>query len=307
MLVIDQARPDEWVAAFELAYQRTPTSVRQLQVMQALHLLETGFLDPQGIWVARRGASVCGVQTCVPLGGASFLFWLPETRFVPGTADLVIEAALAWCREQKGKLAQAIVAPADAARAAPLLRHGFAHVAQILYLEHDLQALPAVPVSPLPVHCEPYGSANETPFRAALARTYESTLDCPELNGVRSIDEILASYQAARAGRQGPWWLIRAGDNPIGVVIITELSEAGVWDFSYIGIVPEHRGKGVARIAACRALAAAHAASAHQMVLAVDVRNSPARRLYQSLGFVEREIRDVYLHFLAGPPAPSPP
>jgi ribosomal protein S18 acetylase RimI-like enzyme len=301
MHAIDHARPDEWLAAFELTYQHSPPSVRHLQVAEAMRLLQTGFFDPRGIWIERRGGGVCGVQICVPLGGGSFLFWLPETR--RSNTDALVVAALAWCREQHGKLAQAIVAPADAVRVTPLVRHGFLRVTQLQYLEHALRDVPHQPVETL--CCERYSAGNATLFRETLARSYTGTLDCPELNGVRTVDDVLEGYEAARAGRRAPWWLLRVGEDAVGVVILTELPD-GPWDLSYVGIVPEHRRKGLARAATRRALAAARDARASQMLLAVDVRNTPARQLYLSVGFVPSDERDVYLHFLDNESAPGP-
>jgi mycothiol synthase len=296
MTVIDQARPEEWQAALELAYQHMPTAMRHARVVQMLHMLDTGELDPAGIWIARQRHAITGVQICWALHGCSFLFWLPEIRDARADKDALVQAALAWCRAQGGKLAQSIMPPADAGRAEPLLRQGFKRVTQLLYLEHNLQTLPAEATDGLGF--APFDGATEGVFRETLTRTYEGTLDCPELNGVRTIDEILAGYRAARAGRSGFWSLVRMRGAPAGVLILTELLEEGAWDLSYIGVVPEHRRHGVGRAATCHGLRIAHAAGAAQMVIAVDVRNDPARRLYASLGFVEADVRDVYLQVL---------
>jgi ribosomal protein S18 acetylase RimI-like enzyme len=294
MTVIDQARPEERPRALELAYQLTPGEARNLQVIHALQLLDDGVLDPAGIWVARDGTAITGVQICTPLHGASYLFWLPESR--GADKDALVQAALAWCRAQGGKLAQAIVPPTDAARAAPLVHQGFRRVTQLLYLEHSLSHLPPIPSSALAF--EPFAADNEATFRHTVARSYEGTLDCPELNGVRTIDEILAGYRAAVAGKLAGWWLVRIQCEPAGVLILTELAEDAAWDLSYIGVVPEQRRRGIGRAAICHALATAQAAGAARMLLAVDARNAPARRLYAALGFTQTELRDVYLCML---------
>lgn len=298
MIVIDQALPAEWPAALELAYQQTPGAARELQVVHALHLLDAAVLDPAGIWLARHNTAIVGVQICMPLHGGSYLFWLPETRGARADKDALVRAALAWCQVRGGKLAQAILPPADADRAAPLVRQGFRRVTQLLYLEHHLNVLPAAPADALVF--EPFDAANEPTFRQTLARSYDGTLDCPELNGVRTIDEILAGYRAPGAGKPAGWWLLRAGDEPAGVLILTAMSEDAAWDLSYIGVVPEHRRRGIGRVAVCHALQTAQVGGAVQMLLAVDVRNEPARHLYASLGFTQTELRDVYLHLLAG-------
>ena len=290
---IGQAEAGEWRTALEFAYRRAPGEIRSEQVRHALQLIDAGTIDPAGIWVARKGNAITGVQIAVPLGGAAFLFWLPEADD-PAQTDALVEAALHWCRDQGGKLAQAIVAPADAGPAAALLRHGFTRITQLRYLAHDLRNLPREPTTA--IRCEPLSDANEALFRQTLERTYEGTLDCPELNGIRTIDEILAGYRSAGHFHPDQWWLIRADEEPAGVVILTELPECTAWDLSYVGVVPEQRRRGIARAAVCRVLTTV-ADSVSELLVAVDERNQPARQLYADLGFRETALRDVCLHF----------
>ena len=127
--------------------------------------------------------------------------------------------------------------------AAPLVRQGFRCVTQLLYLEHPLSRLPAIP--PAAPTFEQIAVENEVTFRQTLALSYEGTLDCPELNGVRTIDEILAGYRAAVTGKLAGWWLLRIQREPAGVLILTELAEDAAWDLSYIGVVPEQRRRGI--------------------------------------------------------------
>jgi mycothiol synthase len=296
-LAIGPARPDEWPAALDMAYNRVAGERRHFQVIHALHLIDEGAIDPAGILVARWQEKICGVQVCVPLGGASFLFWLPATLLQSNPVSLengLIRAGLAWCRQRGGKVAHAILPPADAGAGTALVRNGFEHVTRLLYLGHDLHRPVGQPA--IDACFEEFSPANEAAFRDALAQSYDGTLDCPELNGIRTVDEILAGYRAGGAFRPDLWWLIRADGQPAGVVILTEIPEGPTWDLSYVGIVPEARRKGVARAATCRTVQAAHGAGVKDVVLAVDARNVPALRLYQSLGFVESEVRDVYLH-----------
>jgi ribosomal protein S18 acetylase RimI-like enzyme len=296
---IDQARPDERAAALELAYRHLPPEARRRQVEESLQLIASGTIDPAGIWVARRGNRLQGVQVCVPLGGASFLFWPPVADRV-AEADALVAAALAWCRAQGAKLGQLIVPPAEIGRTDPLIRHGFRRITQLHYLRHDLR-LQLPPPDPA-IRFEPPSPANEAAFRDVLARSYEETLDCPELTGTRTIDDVLAGYRRAGRFRPDCWWLIRAGETPAGVLILTELPDFAAWDLSYVGVIPEQRRRGVGRAAACHALASARAAGAPELLLAVDTRNTPARRLYRSLGFQEGDVRDVYLYFFAAEP-----
>ena len=184
--------------------------------------------------------------------------------------------------------------------AEPLCRHGFRLVTQLHQLTHDLTDVPPLPEMPL--RLLPMTPAREADFAQVLARTYTGTLDCPELNGVRTIAEILDGHRAQ--GRFDPemWWLACDGETPIGVVMLVELADAVTWELAYVGIVPEARRHGYGRALMVHALHALSRRAATAMTLSVDARNVPARALYNRLGFVEIDCSDVLLH-ISEPPA----
>jgi ribosomal protein S18 acetylase RimI-like enzyme len=115
------------------------------------------------------------------------------------------------------------------------------------------------------------------------------------VNAVRDLSEIIEGHQAQ--GRHDPerWWLAFERDQAVGVLITTELPESGTWDVSYVGVVPEKRGRGLGRELMRKALMEARAAAATQMTLSVDLRNQPAWNLYRSMGFETFDHREVYL------------
>jgi ribosomal protein S18 acetylase RimI-like enzyme len=119
-------------------------------------------------------------------------------------------------------------------------------------------------------------------------------LDCPEVNGVRTTDEVIAGYRAP-ATHDPSWWLALYGHTPIGVLLTTPVLDTGGWDLSYVGVVPEMRRRGLGSALIRKALAEAHRAKAAEITLSVDERNHPARHLYQRLGFRPYDRREVYL------------
>ena len=300
---IHVARPAEWSAAFTLALQHVPDDERPTRVANALSLLAVGEIDPAGIFVARTEAGLVGVQVCIPLRGASGLFWLPQVEPACADRDLanqLVQTALTWLRQRGAKLAQALLGASDLPSAKPLTDCGFQHVTQLDYLQHDLQALP--PASPASaVQLEPYAPANAVAFAQTLERSYEGTLDCPELNGVRTVAEVLDGHRAQGIWHPETWWLILVDNLPAGVVLLNELPDRDGWDLSYVGIVPEYRRRGLGEQATIRALQAVSDADGLTLHVAVDRRNHPARRLYEKLGFQRSGRREVFIHVF--PPA----
>jgi ribosomal protein S18 acetylase RimI-like enzyme len=137
-----------------------------------------------------------------------------------------------------------------------------------------------------------------TSFARTLERTYEGTLDFPELSNIRTVDEILTSYRANLLYRPEHWRLAILRGELAGVLMLTELEPLGGWDLTYIGIVPEQRQKGLGRMILDAALhIVAHAAGTH-LDVAVDARNLPALQLYAGQGFQLQSERRVCLSFL---------
>ena len=293
--VPEPARTEDWAPAFRLLFHYLPSEEGERRCANALHLLQRGELDPQGIFILRRPSGLCGALVCLPVPGHSALIWPPGTveERRGAVEDALLRHAAAWLRQRGVKLAQSLLSPEEAFLAEPLLRNGFTAVTSLGYMRHDLN---------LPLHClhlparlEYQTFADDAPFRQTLTRTYEDTLDCPEINGVRSIDDVLEGHRAQGAFDAERWWLVRDGEEPVGVLMMTEMPESGDWELAYMGVTPEARHCGVGREILLHALCAARAADAPAVTLSVDVRNQPAWKLYRSLGFEAYDRRLVYL------------
>ena len=130
----------------------------------------------------------------------------------------------------------------------------------------------------------PGGQASSVLFTQVVDRTYVGTLDVPELNGIRDSDNTLIGYAACLPESQRPWWILRSpnGEN-IGCLLLCPYSD--FVELVYVGLVPESRGKGYSRSIMKFAHDWTLERGVHRMVLAVDVRNEPAIRLYRWLGY----------------------
>lgn len=281
MLTITSLRPDDWSGAAALGER----------AQRALGLIANGLLDARGVVIA-RDEGIVGMQVCASLGGNAWMFWLPIGD--ESIVDALVQAGLSLARRGGGKLAQSILSVDEPAPS--LLRNGFQRVTTMRHLEHALIDLPPAPNLDLSFH--PYGPSSSAAFAATLEQTYQGTLDCPELCGVRTIDEILAGHRGE--GRFDPhyWWLVKEADRPAGVVILTELLDGITWELAYLGVTPSFRRQGLGRAMVLNALQTLRELPATRLTLAVDERNLPARRLYASIGFVETEANAVFLHFL---------
>jgi ribosomal protein S18 acetylase RimI-like enzyme len=294
----EPALASEWAPALRLVFQHLSPPERRQRELAALHLLRQGELDPQGLFVVRGPRGLDGALVCLSLPGAGGLIWPPGVAAHPqqtALEDCLLRNALAWLRGRGVKLVQALLAPEEEDLAAPLVRHGFARITDLWYLYHHRSTPLCGTDAPARLTFRAFSEADPLLFQETLLRTYEGTLDCPELSGVRSGEEVLAGHRAQGVFDPQRWLLALEEDRPVGVLLLTELPETGEWDVAYMGVVPEARRRGFGRELLLHGLAEARAAGVERVVLSVDMRNGPAWQLYRSVGFQPSDRRGVYL------------
>jgi ribosomal protein S18 acetylase RimI-like enzyme len=129
-----------------------------------------------------------------------------------------------------------------------------------------------------------------------LQATYTGSLDMPELEGARALDDILESHRAAGRFVAERWCLGHIPDKPeaAAVLLMAEVLGRNVWEVVYLGLTPAARGQGLGRVVIEHALELARDC-VPWLELAVDLRNTPALRLYEDAGFIARDRRAVHL------------
>jgi ribosomal protein S18 acetylase RimI-like enzyme len=130
-----------------------------------------------------------------------------------------------------------------------------------------------------------YPDCNPADFHATLVRAHDDSLDCPELHGLLTPEEMLAGYRDVAPDPAG-WWLAVVDNQPVGVLLMDGD------ELTFLGVLPESRWRGVGRGLLDRALERAPG-----LRLIVDARNTPAIRLYQSAGLQVVGAREVFLYF----------
>jgi ribosomal protein S18 acetylase RimI-like enzyme len=293
------AHPGEWAQAFALLFLDCEPVEREARVAQALRLFERGELDDQGIFVVHGPVGLQGAIACQWGPGNGGILFPPGV--LPGedrhaVEDVLVQQACAWLRGQGVRLAQALLTPEEKDRGAALDRNGACWITRLWYLRHHLQLPTSHLATPVRLRQEPYRSDTSALFHEVLERTWEGSLDFPEVNGVRSAEEFLAGYQErGSASCFETWWLVCEGRCPVGVIILVSCEKTRSLELAYLGVVPESRRCGFGREMLLEVLAEARARDAREVTLSVDVRNRPAWSLYRRLGFEPYECREVYL------------
>lgn len=299
-LVVEPAPPERQLAAFRLVFRDLAETERDVRVTNALRMVRAAELDPNGVLIARRGSQLLGALVCLPILGASGLVWPPRTVECEDRIEIedsLMQRGCEWLRQRGCRIGQALLADDESRYGSSLERNGLAHVTSLRYMHHLLDLPSAALDFPERLTYQTSDQCDPKVFAATLLRTYEGTLDCPEVAGRRTVEETLHGHRAQ--GRHDPkrWWLAWEGEHPVGVLMLAEMPEWEAWDVSYVGLTPEARGRGYGSELMRRALRAAQDDLAGQLTLSVDDRNTPALRLYERMCFQTFDLREVYLAF----------
>src|SRR5262249_18196923 len=108
--------------------------------------------------------------------------------------------------------------------------------------------------------------------------------DCPALNGMREMDDVIAGHMATGDFDPNLWWVLCQENQPMAVLLLSRVPQGSTMELVYLGILPEARGKGFGDFLMQRALATAFSDNRENLSLAVDSRNRPALRLYYRHG-----------------------
>jgi ribosomal protein S18 acetylase RimI-like enzyme len=271
-----------------------------------LNYAETNAVNLDGLW-SRVGADGRFEATvlAVPSPGRTAMVFASHPRSADqgtGIAELVDHA----CRQVAAwdvDLAQALLDPGETVERRTFEAAGFQELAVLSYLERPIsRPVPPVPKWPagLPVRVEAYRDELEADLATILERSYEQTLDCPGLYGLRRTADIIAGHKAT--GRFDPslWSLLFVDRQPAGVVLINAFPGHRTAELVYIGLAPFARGRGLGRPLLRHGLRLLHARHERSITLAVDQRNAPALALYESEGFRPAVQRVALIRSLRG-------
>src|SRR4051794_6512937 len=204
---VERCPPEARAAALQVLYRRIPEALRPRLIDEVLLEAASGLIDLSGLWVARGRAwasragwgppegRITGALLTQALAGRAAAVWAPEVEpsvWRGATATALVRSALDDLRARGFRLAQAVLDESAGRRGArDLARGGMPRVTELLYLERDTRIPLPAPVAGRSDSSSPrlrwrsFNPAHEAEFRTLLQATYASSLDMPELEGVR--------------------------------------------------------------------------------------------------------------------------
>jgi ribosomal protein S18 acetylase RimI-like enzyme len=256
----------------------------------------------EGLLEARRGLDRVGAAWFQVLAGRSALVWPP--RVVAGepaaTAGQLMAAGCELLARRDVRVANAILSTVAPEDDAVLRAADFAPLASLVYMACEESAFPqAQPAGRL--EFEPWGPAKEDRLARLVEATYEGTLDCPAMNGLRRTEDVLAGYRAAGTFSAERWLFARHEGRDVGCLLLGDYPAAGNVELVYMGLSPACRGKGLGKEICRHAQWLARQLGRLRLVAAVDAANVPAIGMYASVGLSVWDRRVVYLRSFRPP------
>ncbi|NIA21176.1 MAG: GNAT family N-acetyltransferase [Anaerolineaceae bacterium] len=297
---IRQVNDGELVAAARLVYPGLPEASRQarkaierapqrlgIDFRRQIVALDDGSVRGSCLYILSPGRSATVLQPELDRRCP-----LPDHRAAFAIREMILLAGRA-CREAGALLVQTLLDDSPEQPSGKLfIEAGFRHLALLEYLE--------MPVGGLQPHqaeawtWETFRSGGEKDFTQVIERTYEGSLDCPQLDRLRSAADALAGHRSSGHFTPQGWLLARRDGEAAGLVLVNRAVGRSACSLVYMGVVPEHRGTGLGRALVGQAIGKTSELGGDVLTVAVDSRNTPARKLYEEVGMRRVGSRHVY-------------
>ncbi|HEY2826969.1 MAG TPA: GNAT family N-acetyltransferase [Pirellulales bacterium] len=324
-LIFGPASAADLPSALQLLFGSVEETGRKTQIAMALLEIQNSDNDGEKVLIGRRGDDLAAVIWLQIRPGRVASMWPPgvATGEPDSTVKTLIDLAIATAAAKGMRLVQTLLETDAGPQAACLRQCAFQHIADLLYLVSLFEEFPTASPSTDLVF-EPIGTGgeieiSETRLRRLIGiieRTYIDTLDCPSVHGLRSVNDVLATYRAVGKYNPAKWFFVRHCDADIGCLLLADHPPEHNCELIYMGVVPEARGnaRGVEMVRYAQWLVE-HSDNddknglencgetaelpAKKLVLAVDAANSPAISVYAAAGFQTWDRRSVFLREIA--------
>lgn len=300
-LQIVAATPENLGEVLSLVFGKHEPQDALNRVRAALAEHRAGRLVLDGLLAAYRTGELVGATFAQTLPGRSATFWPPQ--LVPEepeeTAERLIAQAIAYMKQAGAAVVHTLLeGKPNGCDVVRLESAGFTPLAELYYLLAEARDFPASPPEG-PLTFEPYSADKHERLCVLVEETYESTLDCPGLDGIRAASDVLEGYSASPGTCPSRWFLVRHEDRDVGCLLLADYEEHGNCELTYMGLTPSSRGRGWGLQVTRHAQWIARTLGRERIVLAVDSANQPARDMYAAAGFRGWDRRHVFMLVLS--------
>ncbi len=283
---------------------RTPSELER-QITTFVHYARELSIDLGSHWLCTRDGRPLSAGTLIESPGRTATLLLPDSASAPvdhqTLADL-ISRAVVYVSNRDIRLLQCLIHPDDGVTLMALEKTGFDPLATLRYLELVVaeQWLDNAPPPKLLADGSSewvtYDDHHHDEFARLISATYEDSLDCPGLYGLRHIDDVIEGHKAAGKFDPRRWMLLRCHGEAAGCILFMENPIRATLELVYMGVHPEFRQKGIGTALLRHGLTLAQDWAFGSVAVAVDDENAVARNMYERIGFRTTTCRRALIH-----------
>ncbi|HEX3359149.1 MAG TPA: GNAT family N-acetyltransferase, partial [Tepidisphaeraceae bacterium] len=272
------------------------------QVLDFLSFCLERKIDTNATWVAIEGNAMVWAMLPVVSPGRTMLLFTPAVQFGQTSAGAVAKlvGAVSDHYARRGvQLAQMLIDPIHRPIINLYRSAGFDELAELVYLQKTVRGRAEMPQFQGDLTLKSYSEHTHAAFVQAIRGSYEASRDCPALNGVRDMDDVIAGHRATGDFDPRLWGILCRREKPVAVLLLSRLPQGAVMELVYLGLMAEARGKGIGDLLMKQAIATTAAEGRESLSLAVDAGNGPALGLYyrhgmQRIGSRVALLRDLH-------------
>ena len=301
---IGPCQPEYYGAALWLVTGGRSLRANRGHVTALLAAEKQGKICFDGLIVARRGSRIVGAAWCVLQPGRIVTLWGPT--LLPSEQDTLaaqlVQHGRTYARREDAHLIQSLVSPEQGPAPRYLKASGFGEVTQVRQLLAYPEQLGLLPPD-ASLDFNPAPDIRDSLFQHLVAQTYEGSLDCPELDEMRRVEDVLDGYLATSSGQTEHWYTIHEEGQPVGTILLAHHAQIDQLELIYFGLLPSVRRRGLGGELIRFALHLGAHLRCESVTAGVDVRNAPAVSLYNRFGFQVADSKSVFLLPLKPPTA----
>jgi len=296
--VFRPAYADEVHAALGMVLGSATSPADPSQVTEFVSYAQHRGINLGNVWIAIQGDRL--IWAILPLlsPGRTMLLLTPPPHGKDAIIGALIDAVCETFGRRGVQLAQALLDPANAAAERLFAVHGFRRMAELLYL-HGPVRKPADPALRGGFSWATYSPQTHSLFASTIAASYHDSLDCPGLNGLRDIADVIEGHKASGEFDPGRWYVLQENGVGLGALLLSRLPHTDAAELVYLGLSPQARGRRLADLLMKRAFSATAEMGLSRLSLAVDSGNAPALRLYYRFGMAKAASKIAMMRVLS--------
>lgn len=301
MLEITNPTEAELEITLKFAFQHLPSNEFALRLDVIMQNYQAGKVDLRGLFQAKHKNTLVGALYAQSRPDGSVMLWIP-TMAKGFSPEPMFAPLVQFCR-----LKNAFAAVALADRNQPFDEQTFCSAGQFRFLSELIHL--AAEISPDEtletrsrlqfVPLSYYSDDISDRLTRLVKKTYQNSLDFPELMQIAPVEHVLQGYKTGSLFRPELWFVIQNERVDVGVLLLTD-APPDQFELTYMGLIESARRQGFAREIVHFAQAVASREKRLLLLTSVDEKNIAACQSYLSQGFKAWDRKKVYARFFSG-------